>query len=1224
MNCKMKNLKYCIIQLPISKISLFCIIALGGFLAVDKASAQGNWDTRPDTWLATDALGRTMPQVAVTGEPRADKIVALFYYLWNGSHTTGLYDISKIIAQDPAAIHEFDSPLWGPEGAWHFWGEPLFGYYFMQDEWVIRRHAQMLTDAGVDLIFLEATNAIPYKGTYDVLFNVYQDMIESGQDVPKIAFLTHFYSNLTVERIYNDVYKPGRHSNLWFYWEGKPLILGRVKETTLDGDFVEMSTTLQDFFTIRHSWAWQPGEDQWGWLEESPQQGGWHGDPSNLEQVPVAAASHPTISHGKSNHIGFQPEPASQSSELGIKFNDQWRRALNLNPTVILCTQWNEWTAQKAQWQGADATYAQRPLLAGDPYFVDVWDDEYNRDIEPMKGGYGDNFYYQMIEGVRKFKGTRSEDPASAPMTISLTNLDAWDAVSPEFRDDKGDIFQRNNPGFGGLTYTNHTGRNDIESCKIARDDSYIYLYVKTVANISDQSSGGEYWMNCYIRDETSSAPNWEGYHFRLANSKPESGEPTLYRSDGEWNWTSMGEMSMHRSNSEMVVAIPRSLLGLPTNSTFAHLSFKWTDNQLEPTSDAWLVNGDAAPNARFRYNYWAPGRCDAPVPGKTFRIHHEASSKLFVPNGDALTSGTYLTTSPNTHQRDQKWTLLETSPNLWVIFNTDAAMENGPVNPIVVEIPDGDNQEGLSVKTATYDSSHGQMWSIVPTSTGWYRILNYASGLALSRTDTGAVVQTSASPSVDQHWSFEPVAPVDAGDKYRLHNRNSRLPVSMQGGGMNSGDPILQHYSTNSWNEQWVTYVESHNRIQIVSEESRRPIQPNGLSHATEAAVVQGDWIGHDAQYWEIRMVEPGYFHLINVASGYILGPTNGDASPGITLKQNTPSLTGTELMWRFSEENPSRVSLVDNWDFSENAVSFTQAPGYLDEWSSGNPEQISGWSLGHVTTGQALVGINGSAATYNAFGPTDSSAASTYVFIQIADAQPAIDNSVSQTVNLHAKTHYEISFLAASRKNENSNTGRVVIQDDTTTYYDSGNRIWNSTAFQSVTSRFSTSSSFDGEVKLILINSSIGGDSTVCYSRVSILPVPVTFDNWIALSNLAPGDQGLSDDPDNDNLPNAIEAWFGSHPGEFSAKLTSFKFDGSTMTFSHPQNKDLPNDLTGFYQWSVDMIDWYMADGADGPQGGPTIDIMTDRLGATVTVTITPSEVLEQLFLRFGVNQN
>ena len=110
---------------------------------------------------AVDALGRETVSAGAS-----DKKVGVFYFLWNGEHNLdGPYDVTKIIANDPNAFQSDAS--WtaaggGPMGYFHHWSEPLFGYYFQADKWVVRKHCQMLTDAGVDFIVFDATNANPY------------------------------------------------------------------------------------------------------------------------------------------------------------------------------------------------------------------------------------------------------------------------------------------------------------------------------------------------------------------------------------------------------------------------------------------------------------------------------------------------------------------------------------------------------------------------------------------------------------------------------------------------------------------------------------------------------------------------------------------------------------------------------------------------------------------------------------------------------------------------------------------------------------------------------------------------------------------------------------------------------------------------------------------------------------------------------------------------------
>jgi hypothetical protein len=132
-------------------------------------------------------------------------------------------------------------------------------------------------------------------------------------------------------------------------------------------------------------------------------------------------------------------------------------------------------------------------------------------------------------------------------------------------------------------------------------------------------------------------------------------------------------------------------------------------------------------------------------------------------------------------------------------------------------------------------------------------------------------------------------------------------------------------------------------------------------------------------------------------------------------------------------------------------------------------------------------------------------------------------------------------------------------------------------------------------------------------------------TFTSWISdpAFGLGPGDRGFNDDPDGDDLPNGLEAWFGTNPGSFNAGLTNLATDGTTTTFTHPQNPDAPTDVTGnFYDWCSDLETWYSS--GDGPSGGPSVTISASTVGATTTVTATASTPLPELYLRVRVRQD
>ena len=202
-------------------------VFLGLMLAILGTSRTHAWDNYSDTWVATDALARNVPTFPEVSAPRADRTVGIFYFLWHGAHVQGgPFDVTRILAADPDAMQKPDSPLWGRLHAPHHWGESLFGYYLTDDEGVLRKHAQMLNDAGVDVVIFDVTNQITYRDYYRALLRVWSNLRKLGNRTPQVAFLTPFWDPARVTReLWRDLYSPGLHPDLWFQWEGKPLIL---------------------------------------------------------------------------------------------------------------------------------------------------------------------------------------------------------------------------------------------------------------------------------------------------------------------------------------------------------------------------------------------------------------------------------------------------------------------------------------------------------------------------------------------------------------------------------------------------------------------------------------------------------------------------------------------------------------------------------------------------------------------------------------------------------------------------------------------------------------------------------------------------------------------------------------------------------------------------------------------------------------------------------------
>ena len=208
--------------------------------ALDPDVSSSAWNpVQSDQWVATDHLGRELPGYQEVGDIRPNKFVACFYFLWLGRHgDSGPYNISEILKNHPEARNDPNSSYWGKMGVPHHWGESLFGYYVGEDEAVLRKHAQMLGDAGVDVICFDVTNQLTYPESYKPLFKVFSEMQKAGNKVPKVAFLCPFWTpNKVVRQLWREVYSCDYYSDIWFYWHGKPLILA-------DPDLLNSSDSL--------------------------------------------------------------------------------------------------------------------------------------------------------------------------------------------------------------------------------------------------------------------------------------------------------------------------------------------------------------------------------------------------------------------------------------------------------------------------------------------------------------------------------------------------------------------------------------------------------------------------------------------------------------------------------------------------------------------------------------------------------------------------------------------------------------------------------------------------------------------------------------------------------------------------------------------------------------------------------------------------------------------
>ncbi|HPA20217.1 MAG TPA: hypothetical protein PLU30_20880 [Verrucomicrobiae bacterium] len=573
-------------------------VFLGFMVQAVGAPAAGARDPMADTWVATDALGRTLPDHAACGGPREGKQVGIFYFLWLGEHGAAqgkVHDITKILAANAK------DPQWGPVHHFHHWGEPHLGYYRSRDRFVIRKHIQMLSDAGVDVLFCDVTNAFTYDAVVAELCGVLAEIRATGRVVPRIAFLTNSASAKTVQHLYDTVYKAGRFRESWCPWLGKPLLLAPVEG---------IGPEVLDFFTLRQSWAWTrrggwfgDGKDKWPWVDDHPQGAGWHESPQKPEQISVCVAQHPTSNIGRSFSGGKQPPESQRRTAKGPCFEEQWARAHEVDPPFVFITGWNEWVAQRfvKGEKGGPGQMLGKPLKPGDTFFVDQFNEEYSRDIEPMRGGHGDNYYYQMVGHIRRFKGVRPRPRASSPKTIRIDgDFSQWGGVGSAFFDDLGDTAHRDHPGFGDTPpYVNATGRNDLDVMKVARDAGNLYFYARCRDVLSPATDAD--WMVLLVDSDANPKTGWEGYDLMVNRARREGGSATIERRSGS-RWVLAGQAPFFASGAEMHLAVPRETLGLSGRP--ARIDFKWIDGVAPRDIMDFIDRGDAAPNGRFKYRY--------------------------------------------------------------------------------------------------------------------------------------------------------------------------------------------------------------------------------------------------------------------------------------------------------------------------------------------------------------------------------------------------------------------------------------------------------------------------------------------------------------------------------------------------------------------------------------------------------------------------------------------
>lgn len=641
-------------------------------LLATEVNAQNAYrDLYSDTWVGTDALGRTMPTIDLAGPVKTGhkRVVGIFYITWHSDNLAGMKkpysaDVTKVLAADSNARLDAKNPEW-KEGSYH-WGEPETGYFLSRDEYVIRKDMSMLTDAGVDVLIMDVTNAVRYWKEWETVFTVMEKMKAEGSKVPQFCFWAFNGPVITVvQDLYDKIYKPEKYKDLWFYWDNKPLLLYNATPQTKDatgnvqqnpnphfdadavtnksnphyGDkdyteklYTDYTQDVKNTFSTRGMWwgyyKWNGQryvgtEDNWSFGYDLGSKNVRNLSPEKLvsthngrpEEMAVTPAQHPSSLIGKSwsrangepqlngqdmpveTYVPWLKKKVAHPEGYGIYFQERWDEALKVDPSFLYLNDWNEWTAGKYQPDaGKTFDFMRRK---NSYFFVDQYNAEFNRAIQPMKGGYTDNYYMQMAENIRKYKGVRPIPELRGINRIKIDGtFDDWSAIKTEYRDTKGDVFHRDNVGYGGLHYTDTSGRNDIITCKVGVDNLNVDFYAETDQPLT--SSAEKNWMMLFIDADKNSNTGWFGYDFMVNKRVIDSKTTTLCRYNGK-RWVEVARVNYRYKGNQLEVAIPRAILKLKGRAL--SFDYHWNDNAETLTDPISLsTSGDSAPNRRFNY----------------------------------------------------------------------------------------------------------------------------------------------------------------------------------------------------------------------------------------------------------------------------------------------------------------------------------------------------------------------------------------------------------------------------------------------------------------------------------------------------------------------------------------------------------------------------------------------------------------------------------------------
>ena len=575
-----------------------------------------------------DEYGRSVNSAAGRREKRD---VGIFYFAWLGQpYASDIFDVSKLLEEygKDTVFHQ-ESEV-SPNSTAHWWAEPLYGYYNSADEWVIRKHMELLTDAGVDFLIFDTTNCVLYEDVVKNVMRISQELRDQGWDAPQVTFYTHSRSIETINNIYKAFYRSGKYPDSWYRIDGRPMIIGytsaskdkREAKSRSDNSYSpeDLSDELQSFFYVKEA-CWPNDVHN---ANSFPYTEWVYPQPLNGNTMNVSVATHPMVPFSFSlTHEnwcnwgrGYDVDTGENKHEdiyRGTFFQSEWETVFASDPVpeIIMVTGWNEWIAYKQPY-------------GGEYMLCDNVDMEYSRDIEPMKGGYEDAYYIQMIANIRRYK-YESDNNVLADNVRKTIDIDGgdgqWGDVKATYRRTGTDNVGRDS--FGGaqtVRYTAEPVDNNILSVKLTNDNEYLYFRIECDAPIVQRGDSDSSWMNVFIGRGTPSVKGWESYEYVVGRVRTalsaSSGSSQVEKLSQDFSGRKTGEAEYRIDGNVVVWKIPLAGVGIDVDRaggedadggevTAYRIYFKVADGVEDPGEIMnYYSSGRSLPLGRLSYEY--------------------------------------------------------------------------------------------------------------------------------------------------------------------------------------------------------------------------------------------------------------------------------------------------------------------------------------------------------------------------------------------------------------------------------------------------------------------------------------------------------------------------------------------------------------------------------------------------------------------------------------------